>query len=176
MQKIKAKGKTQIAKVKTDDAPHDRRRDGGESSPLRPVLACPAQNSKPSMLALLTFALCVLTFAFSVCLLPAVLNAQGCAMCYTSAASARAGAKEALANGVLILLVPPMLFFALISVVIYRYRNKYRDASVVIGPLSFDPVIGRSGDQVIDERKSPAGVLDHVIKRPPEHPFFATDN
>ena len=48
-------------------------------------------------------------------------------MCYTSASAAKAGAKEALANGVLILLVPPMVFFAVITVVVYMYRNKFRD-------------------------------------------------
>ena len=48
-------------------------------------------------------------------------------MCYTSASAAKAGAKEALANGVLILLVPPMVFFALITMVVYMYRNKFRD-------------------------------------------------
>jgi heme/copper-type cytochrome/quinol oxidase subunit 2 len=60
---------------------------------------------------------------------PVVAHAQGCAMCYTSASAARAGAKEALANGVLILLAPPMVFFALITVVVYRYRNKFRDTA-----------------------------------------------
>ena len=50
-------------------------------------------------------------------------------MCYTSASAARAGAKEALANGVLILLVPPMVFFAMITVVIYIYRNKFRETA-----------------------------------------------
>jgi hypothetical protein len=48
-------------------------------------------------------------------------------MCYNSASAAKAGAKEALANGVLILLVPPMVFFALITVVVYKYRNKFRE-------------------------------------------------
>jgi hypothetical protein len=52
-------------------------------------------------------------------------------MCYNSASAAKAGAKEALANGVLILLVPPMVFFALITVVVYMYRNKFRETSVV---------------------------------------------
>lgn len=50
-------------------------------------------------------------------------------MCYTSASAAREGAKNALANGTLILLAPPMLFFALIIVVLYRYRNKFRDTA-----------------------------------------------
>jgi hypothetical protein len=176
MQKLKAKGKTQIAKVKTEEAPRDCTREAGEGSPLRPVAACPAQKLKPGMFALLIFALCVLTFAFSVCLLPTVLSAQGCAMCYTSAASARAGAKEALANGVLILLVPPMVFFALIIVVVYRYRNKFRDVSVVSSPLPIDPVIGRSGDRVNEEPNRTASVFGGLIERPPDRPFIATDN
>lgn len=78
-------------------------------------------------LYLLSFALFISAF----CLLPGELHAQGCAMCYTSASAARSAAKQALANGTLILLVPPMVFFALITVVLFVYRNKYRDESVV---------------------------------------------
>lgn len=55
-------------------------------------------------------------------------------MCYTSASAAQSTAKQALANGTLILLVPPMVFFALITVVLYLYRNKYRETSLVTGP------------------------------------------
>jgi hypothetical protein len=85
------------------------------------------QDADTTKRALLPFVFCILTFAFAFFLLPAVLNAQGCAMCYTSASAARSGAKEALANGVLILLIPPMVFFALFTVVIYIYRNKFRE-------------------------------------------------
>ena len=63
------------------------------------------------------------------CLLPGVLHAQGCAMCYTSASAAKSTAKEALFNGTLILLAPPVLIIAIIIVVIFRYRNKFRDVS-----------------------------------------------
>ena len=83
-------------------------------------------------------------------------------MCYNSASAAKAGAKEALANGVLILLVPPMVFFALITVVVYRYRNKFRETSdcqlsTIASCRScwrIDPAIGiqqirRSSDRVI---------------------------
>jgi len=55
--------------------------------------------------------------------------AQGCAMCYTTAASARAGAIQALRSGILILLVPPLAMFAGIFVVIYRSRNRFYDAA-----------------------------------------------
>jgi hypothetical protein len=84
-----------------------------------------------SSFRLLRTAFCLLLTAY--CLLPTFLNAQGCAMCYNSASAAKAGAKEALANGVLILLVPPMVFFALITVVVYMHRNKFREMSVVSG-------------------------------------------
>ena len=108
------------------------------------------------------FALCVLTFALFVPLLPTILNAQGCAMCYNSASAAKAGAKEALANGVLILLVPPMVFFGLISVVVYKYRNKFRDPVnwrpehdrelqellADLAPVNGIQQIGRSDDRV----------------------------
>jgi hypothetical protein len=87
-----------------------------------------------SSFRLLRTAFCLALTAY--CLLPTVLHAQGCAMCYNSASAAKAGAKEALANGVLILLVPPMVFFALITVVVYMHRNKFRELSVVRGPLS----------------------------------------
>jgi hypothetical protein len=65
-------------------------------------------------------------------------------MCYNSASAAKAGAKEALANGVLILLVPPMVFFALITVVVYIYRNRFREMSVVRGPLADEDEIRNS--------------------------------
>ena len=77
---------------------------------------------------------CLLLLAL--CFLPSSLHAQGCAMCYTSASAARSTAKIALANGTLILLVPPMLFFLLISVVVYRYRNRYREGCVADGSWS----------------------------------------
>ena len=54
-----------------------------------------------------------------------VARAQGCAMCYTSAATAKAGAIEALRSGILILLLPVLFMFAGIFVVIYRSRNRF---------------------------------------------------
>jgi hypothetical protein len=55
----------------------------------------------------------------------AAAYAQGCAMCYTSAAAAKAGALQALRTGILILLVPALVMFAGIFVVIYRSRNRF---------------------------------------------------
>ena len=126
----KSKVKSQNAKVKTEDGRQDYAGEVSESRAPRTVTGYVAQKSKSWKLALLPFAFCVLTFAFAFSLLPTALHAQGCAMCYTSASAARTGAKEALANGTLILLIPPMVFFALITVVVYRYRNRYRETSV----------------------------------------------
>ena len=55
----------------------------------------------------------------------ALAYAQGCAMCYTSAAAAKAGALQALRSGILILLVPALTMFAGIFVVIYRSRDRF---------------------------------------------------
>lgn len=51
--------------------------------------------------------------------------AQGCAMCYTAAAAAKATAIKALRSGILILLFPPGLIFIAILVVAYRRRNTF---------------------------------------------------
>jgi len=55
----------------------------------------------------------------------ALAHAQGCAMCYTSAAASKAGALHALRSGILILLVPVLAMCAGIFVVIYRSRNRF---------------------------------------------------
>jgi hypothetical protein len=55
--------------------------------------------------------------------------AQGCAMCYTSAAASKAGAIHALRSGILILLVPVLVMCAGIFVVIYRSRNRFCGAA-----------------------------------------------
>jgi hypothetical protein len=60
---------------------------------------------------------------------PALASAQGCAMCYTSAAAAKAGAVQALRSGILILLLPALAMFAGIFVVIYRSRNRFNGAA-----------------------------------------------
>ena len=54
----------------------------------------------------------------------ALVYAQGCAMCYTSASAAKAGAVHALRTGILILLLPVLAMCSGISVVIYRSRNR----------------------------------------------------
>lgn len=52
--------------------------------------------------------------------------AQGCAMCYQSAAGSGAQGREVLRHGVLILLVPGLSFFFGVFALIYRRRNVAR--------------------------------------------------
>jgi hypothetical protein len=59
---------------------------------------------------------------------PIAARGQGCAMCYTTAASAHAAAIQALRSGVLILLVPPLVMMGVILIVVYRYRNRFNPA------------------------------------------------
>jgi hypothetical protein len=52
--------------------------------------------------------------------------AQGCAMCYQSAAAAPAAGRDALRHGILILLCPTLSLFVGIFGLIYRRRNVSR--------------------------------------------------
>jgi hypothetical protein len=58
-----------------------------------------------------------------------LIYAQGCAMCYTSAAAAKAGALHALRSGILILLLPVLVMCSGISVIIYRSRDRFLGAA-----------------------------------------------
>jgi hypothetical protein len=49
--------------------------------------------------------------------------AQGCAMCYQTAAASAAPGREALRQGIWILLLPAVSLFLGIFVIIYRRRN-----------------------------------------------------
>jgi hypothetical protein len=57
---------------------------------------------------------------------PRPVAAQGCALCYTQAASAGARMIEALKSGILILVVPPTLLSAAMIFVLYHKRNQVR--------------------------------------------------
>lgn len=52
--------------------------------------------------------------------------AQGCAMCYQSAAASGAQGREVLRHGILILLLPGLILFFGIFALIYRRRNVAR--------------------------------------------------
>jgi hypothetical protein len=56
---------------------------------------------------------------------PAALYAQGCAMCYQSAAASGPRSIQALKSGILILILPPVLITTAIAYLAYRKRNKF---------------------------------------------------
>jgi hypothetical protein len=68
------------------------------------------------------------------CLLAVVLIvsvpafAQGCALCYTQAASAGARVIQALKSGILILIIPPTLMSLGVIGICYRKRNQFQES------------------------------------------------
>ncbi len=70
--------------------------------------------------------------------------AQGCVMCYTSAASQRPRAIHALNQGILVLLIPPVLIFLGVFAFFYFRRNAWRGMSGPSGSL--EPPSGPQGD------------------------------
>lgn len=59
--------------------------------------------------------------------LPAPLAAQGCAMCYTSAAAAKKAGLQALQSGILILGIPPLVMFIGIFLYVFRRPDRFND-------------------------------------------------
>jgi hypothetical protein len=53
---------------------------------------------------------------------------QGCALCYTQAASAGARMIQALRSGILVLIIPPMFLSVGITVMAYRKRKQFKQA------------------------------------------------
>ena len=67
-----------------------------------------------------------LTVALAIVLLPPpALFAQNCALCYSQAAASGQRVIEALRSGILILVFPPMLIFAIFTVMAYKKRNQF---------------------------------------------------
>jgi hypothetical protein len=52
---------------------------------------------------------------------------QGCALCYTQAASSSARMIQALKSGILILIVPPTLMSLGVIGICYRKRNQFQE-------------------------------------------------
>ena len=61
--------------------------------------------------------------AFLLLTSPTYLHAQGCAMCYQSAAASGARLIHALKNGIVILMIPPLLMTGFFARLVYRRRN-----------------------------------------------------
>lgn len=60
---------------------------------------------------------------------PSALFAQGCAMCYQSAASSGSQFIQALRHGILIMFFPPILIMGLIYYAAYRKRDQFNTAN-----------------------------------------------
>lgn len=54
---------------------------------------------------------------------PTHLHAQGCAMCYQSAAASGARLIRALKSGIVIMMIPPVLMTCAFARLVYRKRN-----------------------------------------------------
>ena len=63
--------------------------------------------------------------AVAALLSPSALFAQGCAMCYQTAAGSGAQFIQALRHGILIMFFPPILIMAAILYAAYRKRNQF---------------------------------------------------
>jgi len=68
--------------------------------------------------------LCGAVMAFAILVFSTMSWAQGCAMCYNSAAAARASAIHALKQGIVVLLAPPLAMF--IGIFALAFRRRYR--------------------------------------------------
>ena len=60
-------------------------------------------------------------------LIPAIAQAQNCALCYTQAAGSGQRFIAALRSGILILMIPPMAISIGIAVMAYRKRNQFNE-------------------------------------------------
>ena len=58
---------------------------------------------------------------------PALAQAQNCALCYTQAAGSGQRFISALRSGILILMIPPMAISVGIAVMAYRKRNQFNE-------------------------------------------------
>ena len=54
--------------------------------------------------------------------------AQTCPLCFRAAAASKAGAVAALRSGILILMIPPVVIFGLVTLMAVRGRNRFNEA------------------------------------------------
>lgn len=66
-------------------------------------------------------------------LVPAGAFAQGCAMCYQSAAASGSRSIRALRNGIFVLMVPPFFICVGVSYLVYRRRNLHEQNATESG-------------------------------------------
>ena len=68
--------------------------------------------------------------------LPSPAFSQGCALCYTQAAASGARMIQALRNGIVILIIPPLSMCLGAMVLAYRKRNQFNQTSARVEPGS----------------------------------------
>lgn len=68
--------------------------------------------------------------AFLLLLSPVELHAQGCVMCYQSAAASGARLIHALKSGIVVMMIPPALMTGAFARFVYRKRNQCNDKLV----------------------------------------------
>ena len=76
--------------------------------------------------------------AIAALLSPSALCAQGCAMCYQSAASSGPQFIQALRHGILIMFFPPIIFMATMVYSAYRKRNQFNTGGETAADSGFD--------------------------------------
>jgi hypothetical protein len=60
-------------------------------------------------------------------LIPSLVFAQNCALCYTQAAGSGARMIQALKSGILVLMIPPMGICIGLAIMAYRKRNQFNE-------------------------------------------------
>ncbi len=69
----------------------------------------------------------LVVLAFLLLLSPRDLHAQGCAMCYQSAAASGARFIHALKSGIVVIIIPPLLMTGAFARFVYRRRNLFHE-------------------------------------------------
>lgn len=67
----------------------------------------------------------ILIGAIALLLVPGLAHAQGCVMCYQSAASSGARLIRALKSGIIVLILPPLCLLGLFARMTYQRRNYF---------------------------------------------------
>jgi hypothetical protein len=80
-----------------------------------------------------------LVIALLAFLSPSALFAQGCAMCYQTAAGSGAQFIQALRHGILIMFFPPILIMGAIFYAAYRKRNQFNSLEGTAGETALEP-------------------------------------
>jgi len=74
----------------------------------------------------------IMTIVLGLLTLPPLAFSQGCALCYTQAANSGARMIQALRNGIVILIIPPLSMCLGAMVLVYRKRNQFRRADTQV--------------------------------------------